>query len=65
METQATSGKLKSFVVQCKRVWHLLKKPSRQEFTTVLKVSALGILIIGAAGFIISDGIKLVSRLFA
>lgn len=57
-------GKLKSFVLQSKRVWHVLKKPTMDEFKTVAKVSALGILIIGALGFLISDVIKILSSLF-
>ena len=36
------------------RVWRLLKKPSYQEFKTISKVSAVGLLIIGAIGFVIS-----------
>lgn len=36
------------------RVWRLLKKPTMQEFKLISKVSALGILLIGALGFIIS-----------
>jgi protein transport protein SEC61 subunit gamma-like protein len=54
--------KLTSFIVQCKRVWHVLRKPTGEEFKTIAKVSAIGILIIGAVGFIISDLIKLFSR---
>ena len=45
---------LKSFSKQCKRVWQLLKKPSKEEFTTIAKVSAIGLALIGAIGFIIS-----------
>jgi len=45
--------KTKSFFIQCKRVWHTLKKPSRKEFQMVAKVSAIGIGIIGLIGFII------------
>jgi protein transport protein SEC61 subunit gamma-like protein len=45
---------LKSFVEKCKRVWMVLKKPSREEFLKVAKVSAAGILIIGVLGFVIS-----------
>ena len=56
--------KLKSFIIQSKRVWHVLKKPSALEYKTVSKVSAIGILIIGAVGFIIGDGIRLVTRFF-
>ncbi len=59
MNNQESWGtKLKSFFLQSKRVWHVLKKPSKQEFWTVAKVSAIGILAIGAIGFIISDIIK-------
>ncbi len=47
--------KLKSFFIQSKRVWHLLRKPSGHEFKSVAKVSALGILVIGAIGFIMGD----------
>jgi len=46
--------KIKSFIIQSTRVWKLLKKPSMEEFKTITKVSALGILILGAAGFFIS-----------
>ena len=37
----------------------VLKKPSREEFLKVAKVSAAGILIIGALGFLISIVMKL------
>jgi len=45
---------IKSFSSQCLRVWKLLKKPSKTEFTTVAKISALGLGLIGLLGFIIS-----------
>ncbi|MAG28261.1 protein translocase SEC61 complex subunit gamma [Candidatus Pacearchaeota archaeon] len=57
-------AKIKSFVIQSKRVWHVLRKPSKYEFNTVAKVSALGILIIGLVGFIISNSMKFVERVF-
>lgn len=57
--------KLLSFISQSKRVWHVLRKPTTEEFKTISKVSALGLLAIGAVGFIISDGIKLVQRVFS
>lgn len=56
--------KLKSFIMQSRRVWHLLKKPSSFEFKSVAKVSAIGILVIGAIGFLISDGIRFISGIF-
>ena len=56
--------KLKSFTLQSKRVWHVLRKPTSLEFKTVSKVSAIGILILGAIGFLIADGLKIIERLF-
>lgn len=44
----------KSFFFKCKRVWYSLKKPTRKEFGMTAKVSAIGILIVGTLGFIIS-----------
>jgi len=46
--------KLKSFLLQCTRVWHVLRKPDSSEYKMVAKVSALGILAIGGIGFVIS-----------
>jgi protein transport protein SEC61 subunit gamma-like protein len=45
---------LKSFILKCKRVWMILKKPTREEFLKVAKVSAVGFVVIGLIGFIIS-----------
>ena len=42
------------------RVWRLMKRPSMKEFTTISKVSAVGLLVIGAIGFLISVAIKLI-----
>lgn len=50
--------KTKSFLFQCKRVWMALKKPSKKEFEQVSKVSAIGILILGLLGFLISITMK-------
>lgn len=46
--------KLKSFIKECGRVLRVTKKPSMEEFKVVVKVSAIGLLIIGAVGFVIS-----------
>jgi len=55
----AAMQKLKAFYEKSKRVWLVLKKPSRKEFEMVAKVSAMGILVLGALGFMISIIIKL------
>ena len=46
--------KIKSFFNQSVRVWHLLRKPSSQEFKTISIVAAIGLGIIGLIGFIIA-----------
>lgn len=51
-------NKTKSFAIKSRRVWQILKKPTRKEFETITKVSAVGILILGLLGFIISSIIK-------
>ena len=50
--------KVSSQYQQYLRIWRLLKKPSFEEFKTISKVTAVGLLIIGALGFIISIIIK-------
>lgn len=46
-------SKLKSFVTECKRVLKVTKKPSGEEFGNIVKISALGMLVIGAIGFLL------------
>ena len=53
--------RIKSFIMQSKRVWHILKKPSSQEFKAIAKISAIGIFVMGFVGFVISDVIKFFS----
>ena len=50
--------KLKSWYYQYLRVWKLLKRPTMEEFKTISKVSIIGLLLIGALGFVISIIIK-------
>lgn len=45
---------IKSFLLKCKRVWHTLKKPTKEEFQQITKVSAIGIGIIGFLGFVVA-----------
>ena len=54
MEETSFNQNMKSFFLKCKRVWHALKKPTRSEFETVTKVSAIGVLVLGVIGFAIS-----------
>ena len=46
-------GKLKRFITECTRVLKLTKKPDRNEFKTVVKVSGIGMAVIGIVGFLV------------
>ncbi len=46
--------KIKSYLNQAIRVWHLLKKPDAKEFTTISKISAIGLGLVGVVGFAIN-----------
>jgi protein transport protein SEC61 subunit gamma-like protein len=54
-------GKAKEFFGKCKRVWFTMRKPTKKEFETVAKISAIGILVIGLFGFIFSVIMKIFS----
>lgn len=45
---------IKSFIRECIRVLQITKKPTKEEYKTIVKITGLGIIIIGALGFIIS-----------
>jgi len=45
---------IKQFFNQSRRVWKLLKKPTREEFVTISKVSAIGLCLVGVLGFTIN-----------
>ena len=47
-------GRWKRFLSSSKRVLVIAKKPSKDEFMAMMKVTAIGIIIIGAIGAIIS-----------
>jgi protein transport protein SEC61 subunit gamma-like protein len=44
---------LKAFIQQCRRVLIITRKPTRDEFINVSKVTGLGICLLGAIGFAI------------
>jgi protein transport protein SEC61 subunit gamma-like protein len=41
------------FIKQCRRVLQVSKKPDREEFVNVAKITGIGIIIIGVIGFAI------------
>ena len=45
--------KIKSFLGQCKITLRLLKYPTKNELETILEITSIGTLIIGAIGFAI------------
>jgi protein transport protein SEC61 subunit gamma-like protein len=45
--------KLKRFGTECKRVLRVTRKPDKIEFKTIVKISGIGIIIIGVIGFLI------------
>ena len=56
MEEENTASwkyKIRSFTGECIRVLKITKKPDAIEFKTIVKVSGLGILIIGLIGFVV------------
>jgi len=52
-EKRTLLSKFRSFVLESKRVFTVTKKPTKEEFKIIVKVSGIGILIIGLMGFII------------
>jgi len=54
MEVQDTKRqKVKRFIKEAIRVLRITKKPSMEEYKSIVKVTSLGIAVIGAMGFII------------
>jgi len=54
MEQQATSqGKVRRFLKETRRVLHITKKPNRQEFMSLFKITGIGVALIGLIGFVI------------
>jgi protein transport protein SEC61 subunit gamma-like protein len=51
--------KLRTHVIEYKRVWRVTKKPSKEEFKAIVKVTSIGIAIIGLLGFLIGIIAKL------
>jgi protein transport protein SEC61 subunit gamma-like protein len=45
--------RLKAFIVECKRVLRVTKKPDKQEYLTIVKISSIGMAIIGVVGFLV------------
>mgnify|MGYP001598559973 CR=1 FL=1 len=58
---QSLISRLKSFALESMRVFRITKKPSKEEFKAIVKVSSMGIAVIGIIGFIIQIIWRLIS----
>ncbi len=45
--------RLRNFVTESRRVLRVTKKPTKEEYKTIVKVSAIGIAFIGLIGFLL------------
>jgi len=45
--------KLNNFIIECMRVLRVTRKPTNEEFKVIVKVSGIGIVLIGLLGFIL------------
>jgi len=52
-EKRTKWSKFKSFIIESKRVYKITKRPSPEEFKIIVKVTSIGILLIGLLGFIV------------
>lgn len=51
MDIASWGIRIRTFVGECRRVLKVTKKPDSKEFKTIVKVSALGMAIVGLLGF--------------
>ena len=51
---------IKQIYVECRRVLRVTKKPNGDEYQNLTKVTGIGILVIGAIGFILTLALQLI-----
>ena len=49
---ESKKAKVKRFIKETIRVLRITKKPTKEEYKSIVKVTGLGIAIIGALGFV-------------
>jgi protein transport protein SEC61 subunit gamma-like protein len=54
MDIASWPGKIKVYITECRRVLKITKKPDNAEFKVIVKVSGLGMLVVGLIGFLIT-----------
>lgn len=52
---------MQRFVSNCTRVLKITKKPDKQEFQDLVKITGLGLLVIGLMGFIVTAANQLIT----
>lgn len=52
-----------SFLKQCRRVLQVAKRPDRDEYYNVSRITGLGIVVIGAVGFVVTIIAQVLSQL--
>lgn len=50
---ESKPNRIKKFIKETLRVIHITKKPNRSEYQSIVKITGVGISIIGVIGFII------------
>ena len=50
---------IKEFLLKCSRVWSVMRKPTKEEIKTISIASGLGMLLLGALGFVVSIIVRL------
>jgi protein transport protein SEC61 subunit gamma-like protein len=53
MDVASWPVRIKDYAIECRRVLKVTQKPSNMEFKTIVKVSGLGMIIVGLIGFIV------------
>lgn len=53
MNVASWPGRIKDYFFECRRVLKITKKPGNEEFKTIVKVSGLGMALIGLIGFLV------------
>lgn len=53
MQFSGLVPRLKTFAIESRRVLAVTRKPTKDEFVTIVKVTGIGIFIIGAIGFLL------------
>lgn len=51
--SQNIKDRLNSFISQCKRVLLVASKPNKEEFIQAVKITGIGIIILGLIGFLL------------